>query len=220
MTISGRAFDAVLSDLDGVIRFYDMADLEQREAAAGLPPGSTAEVAFAPETDQPLMRGEITKEQWVESIARGLADRVPREIGRELGHTLAETKFHADDAVVGLLRGVRAAGLPVLLVTNATPWLADDLALLGLTGPDGLFDAVLSSADLGVVKPDRAIYEAAVRRAGVPADCCLFVDDRQENVDAAVALGMRGLLYREPSDLEAALRGHGAGARGERPTDG
>ncbi|CAM5463518.1 HAD family phosphatase OS=Streptomyces alboniger OX=132473 GN=CP975_23965 PE=4 SV=1 [Streptomyces alboniger] len=205
MTISGRAFDAVLCDLDGVIRFYDMADLEQREAAAGLPPGSTAEVAFAPETDLPLMRGQITKEQWVESIAQGLADRVPLERGRELGDVLAETKFRADDAVVGLLRGARAAGLPVLLVTNATPWLAEDLALLGLTGPDGVLDAVLSSADLGVTKPDPGIYEAAVRRAGVAADRCLFVDDRQENVDAAVALGMRGVLYRELADLEAAL---------------
>ncbi|WP_447039936.1 HAD family hydrolase [Streptomyces sp. DSM 118878] len=209
MTISDRAFDAVLSDLDGVIRFYDMADLEQQEAAAGLPPGSTAAVGFAPENDLPLMRGEITKELWVESIARGLADRVPLERGRELGNVLAETKFRADDTVVGLLRGARAAGLPVVLVTNATPWLAEDLALLGLTGPDGLFDAVLSSADLGVTKPDPRIYEAAARRAGVAPGRCLFVDDRQENVDAAVALGMRGLLYRTPSDLEAALASAG-----------
>ncbi|QEV20179.1 HAD family hydrolase [Streptomyces alboniger] len=205
MTISGRAFDAVLSDLDGVIRFYDMAELEQLETSAGLPRGSTAEIAFAPETDLPLMRGEITKEQWIDSIARGLADRVPMERGRELGTTLAETKFRADDAVVGLLRQVRAAGLPVLLVTNATPWLADDLALLGLTGPAGLFDDVISSADLGITKPDRRIYETAAERAGTAPGRCLFVDDRQENVDAAEALGMTGLLYREPADLRGAL---------------
>ncbi|MGW0531631.1 HAD family hydrolase [Streptomyces sp. NPDC003032] len=205
MTISGRAFDAVLSDLDGVIRFYDMAELEQMETAAGLPPGSTAEIAFAPETDLPLMRGEITKEQWIDSIARGLADRVPWERGQQLGITLAETKFRADDVVVGLLRQVRATGLPVLLVTNATPWLADDLALLGLTGPAGLFDDVISSADLGVTKPDPRIYETAVERAGVAPGRCLFVDDRQENVEAARALGMTGLLYREPAGLRAVL---------------
>ncbi|MBW5423285.1 HAD-IA family hydrolase [Streptomyces sp. BG9H] len=205
MTTSGRAFDAVLSDLDGVIRFYDMAELEQLEVSAGLPRGSTAEIAFAPETDLPLMRGEITKEQWIDSIARGLADRVPWERGHALGTTLAETKFRADDEVVGVLRRVRAAGLPVLLVTNATPWLADDLALLGLTGPAGLFDDVISSADLGVTKPDRRIYETAAERAGTAPGRCLFVDDRQENVDAARALGMTGLLYREPADLHAVL---------------
>ncbi|MEU6824504.1 HAD-IA family hydrolase [Streptomyces atriruber] len=205
MTIRGRAFDAVLTDLDGVIRFYDMAELEQLERSAGLPEGSTAEVAFRPETDLPLMRGEITKERWIESIADGLADRVPWARGHELGTTLAETKFRADDVVVGLLRKVRAAGLPVLLVTNATPWLADDLALLGLTGPDGFLDGVISSADLGVAKPDRRMYETAAERAGAAPGRCLFVDDREENVDAAVALGMTGLLYREPADLQAAL---------------
>ncbi|MGW2227809.1 HAD-IA family hydrolase [Streptomyces formicae] len=205
MKISGRAFDAVLSDLDGVIRFYDMAELEQSERAAGLAVGSTAEIAFAPETDLPLMRGEITKDQWTEAIARGLADRVPHERGRELATTLAEAKFRADEVVVGMLRQARAAGLPVLLVTNATPWLADDLALLGLTGPDGLVDDVISSADLGIVKPDRRIYEVAAERAGVAPARCLFVDDRQENVDAAVALGMTGLLYRDHADLRAVL---------------
>ncbi|MFE0171628.1 HAD-IA family hydrolase [Streptomyces sp. NPDC059002] len=202
MTTSGRDFDAVLSDLDGVIRFYDMAELEQLERATGLAAGSTAEIAFAPETDLPLMRGEITKEQWIDAIARGLADRVPWPRGRELATTLAEAKFRADEVVVGLLRQVRAAGLPVLLVTNATPWLADDLALLGLTG---LVDDVISSADLGVVKPDRRIYEVAAERAGVGAGRCLFVDDRRENVDAAVALGMSGLHYREHGDLRAVL---------------
>ncbi|MEU6991859.1 HAD-IA family hydrolase [Streptomyces sp. NPDC046465] len=205
MTICGRAFDAVLSDLDGVIRFYDMAELEELERSVDLPQGSTAEVAFRPETDMPLMRGEITKERWIESIADGLADRVPWARGYELGMTLAEAKFRADEVVVGLLRQVRAAGLPVLLVTNATPWLADDLALLGLTGPEGVLDDVVSSADLGIAKPDRRIYEAAATRAGVAPGRCLFVDDRRENVDAAVALGMTGLLYREPADLRAAL---------------
>ncbi|MFH8608178.1 HAD-IA family hydrolase [Streptomyces sp. NPDC018029] len=205
MTICGRVFDAVLCDLDGVIRFYDMAELEELERTAGLSPGSTAEIAFRPETDMPLMRGEITKEQWIAAIADGLADRVPWARGHELGTALAETKFRADDAVVGLLRQARTAGLLVLLVTNATPWLADDLALLGLTGPGGCLDDVVSSADLGVTKPDRRIYETAAERAGVAPDRCLFVDDRQENVDAAVALGMTGLLYREPADLRVVL---------------
>ena len=77
-----------------------------------------------------------------------------------------------------------------------------DLALLGL---NSLVDDVVSSAVLGVVKPDRRIYEVAAERVGAAVDRCLFVDDRQENVDAAVALGMTGVLYRRPDDLEAAL---------------
>ncbi|WP_404829404.1 HAD-IA family hydrolase [Streptomyces albicerus] len=73
---------------------------------------------------------------------------------------------------------------------------------MGLTD---LADHVVSSARVGVVKPDRRIFEIAVERAGAPAGRCLFVDDTLENVEAAVALGMRGVHYREPADLRGAL---------------
>ncbi|GAA1924304.1 hypothetical protein GCM10009837_57030 [Streptomyces durmitorensis] len=195
------AFDAVLCDLDGVIRFYDMSGIEEMERAAGLPHGSTAEIAFAPETDLPLMLGRTGKAEWVEAIARGLADRVPYERGHALGTALAEAGFSADATVVDLLRRARAH-LHVALVTNATPWLDDDLAELGIAD---LAHTVVSSAGVGIVKPDRRIYEIAVERAGVPAERCLFVDDRKENVDAAVALGMVGLHYTGPDDLREAL---------------
>ncbi|MGH4035458.1 HAD-IA family hydrolase [Actinomycetota bacterium Odt1-20B] len=195
---------AVLSDLDGVIRFYDMSGVEKLERSAGLAPGRTAEVAFAPENDLPLMLGRISREQWVGSIARGLAGggQVSWEQGRELGEALAGAGFSADADAVALLRRARAARLHVSLVTNATPWLDEDLAALGLAD---LADDVVSSAVVGLAKPDPRIYELAARRAGVPAERCLFVDDRQENVDAAVALGMTGVLYREPGDLRDAL---------------
>lgn len=118
--------------------------------------------------------------------------------------------FRADEAVVDLLRRVREH-CPLVLVTNATSWLDEDLARLGLTG---LAHSVVDSARVGVVKPDRRIYEIAAERAGVSPDRCLFVDDRQENVDAAVALGMTGVLHRGAADLRTAL---GGPARQHRP---
>ncbi len=90
----------------------------------------------------------------------------------------------------------------MVLVTNATLQLDADLALLGLTD---LTDAVVSSAVEQVAKPDPAIYRIAAERAGVPMERCLFVDDRQKNVDTAAALGMATVLYREPEDLRRAL---------------
>ncbi|MGW1207293.1 HAD-IA family hydrolase [Streptomyces cyaneofuscatus] len=195
--------DAVLCDLDNVIRFYDTAPLAAREREAGLPVGLTMEVAYAPEIDLPLLLGRITPDAWVEAIAAGLVERTggDMELARALGRALAEAPFRADAEVVALLRRARTH-VPVVLVTNATLQLDDDLALLGLTN---LADAVVSSAVEQVAKPDPAIYRIAAERAGVPAERCLFVDDRQENVDAAAALGMTGVLYREPADLRRAL---------------
>ncbi|WP_420036195.1 HAD-IA family hydrolase [Streptomyces sp. cg28] len=197
-----RPFDAVLCDVDNVIRFYDSGPLAELERAAGLAEGSTARVAFAPEVDLPLMRGEIGLGQWVESIVAGFAGRVPRERARELGRALADSPFRADAEIVALLRRVRAAGVPLVLVTNATVRLEDDLAEMGLTG---LADHVVSSARLGVVKPDRKIYEIAASLVDASFERCLFVDDTEENVEAALALGMTGVVYRELADLKAAL---------------
>src|SRR5690606_31322496 len=73
---AGRAFDAVLCDLDNVVRFYDTAPLAALERAAGLPEGATTEVAYAPEVDLPLLLGRITPAAWVEAIAAGLTERV------------------------------------------------------------------------------------------------------------------------------------------------
>lgn len=201
---TARPFDAVLCDLDNVIRFYDSSRLAGLERAAGLPEGTTAAVAFHPERGGPLVLGKVTKEQWAESVAERLGDDVPLPgpRARELAHALARSPFAADGTVVRALRGARAAGLSLVLVTNAALDLEEDLAVMGLAD---LADHVVNSALEGVAKPDPEIYTIAAGRAGAAPERCLFVDDRLENVEAAVALGMTGVHFRGPADLEAAL---------------
>ncbi|MEV3856058.1 HAD-IA family hydrolase [Streptomyces sp. NPDC050095] len=198
----GRPFDAVLCDLDGVIRYYDTEAVARLERAAGLEVGTTARFAFAPEQDLPLLLGQITRDQWADSIARCLMDlHVSETVAHELSTTFAHAPSWADEAVVEILGQVRAH-VPVVLVTNATTWLEEDLATLGLSD---IADHIVSSARVGVAKPDRRIYEIASERAGVGAARCLFVDDREENVQAATTLGMTGVYYRTPADLREAL---------------
>jgi putative hydrolase of the HAD superfamily len=194
-------FDAVLCDFDGVIRFYDHTELAGLERAAGLAEGATVKIAFSSELDLPALLGKITTERWMESIAAALAGHVPAQRARELAAAFIGAPFRADEAVLELLRRAQAH-VPVVLVTNATLTLEDDLDRLGLTW---FPDDVVSSARVGVVKPDPRIFEIAAERAGVPARRCLFVDDRLENVEAAAACGMTGVLYGGVGDLEQAL---------------
>lgn len=199
----GRPFDAVLCDVDNVIRVYEPAHLYALERAAGLAEGTTMKVAFAPETVLPLVLGRITPDEWSESILRGLTGLVANGTAVELSTALIRSPFHADEAVVALLRRARTH-MPLVLVTNTSVQLEEDLESLGLTD---LADHVVSSARVGIAKPDRRIYDIAVERAGVPAERCLFVDDTLENVEAAAALGMRTVHYRTPQDLRTALNG-------------
>ncbi|MEV0780696.1 HAD-IA family hydrolase [Streptomyces sp. NPDC050433] len=198
-----QPFDAVLCDLDGVIRFYDMSEVTRLERAAGLPEGTTESVGFAPENDLPLLLGRITREEWADSIVTGLLPRVSPYEAEALARAFTTAGFRADEAVVDLLRSVREH-CPLVLVTNAPRWLDEDLAGLGLSD---LAHRVVNSSRVGVAKPDRRIYEIAVEYAAVPPDRCLFVDDRQENVDTAVALGMTGVVHRDAAGLRKALGG-------------
>ncbi|MFE9423566.1 HAD-IA family hydrolase [Kitasatospora sp. NPDC006697] len=201
MTTTDRPFDAVLSDLDGVIRHFDHAELNRLERAAGLPPGETMRTGFAPGVDGPLLRGEIGRAEWTAAITERLARRIPLPRARELAEAFAAAPFTADPEVVALLRAARTR-MPLVLVTNATAWLDQDLALLGL---HDLADAVVNSAEVGTVKPEDRIYLIAAARAGAAPDRCLFIDDRAENVAAATALGMTGVHFRTAADLRAVL---------------
>ncbi|MFI1095694.1 HAD-IA family hydrolase [Streptomyces sp. NPDC020917] len=199
--MTSRAFDALLCDIDGVIRFFDHRELNRLELEAGLQPGTTLRVAFGPERQLPLLLGRLTRDQWAASIARALAADVAESRAGQLAEAFTRAPARADEAVLAMIRQVRGT-LPVVLVTNATLWLDDDLALLGL---DDLADHVVNSARVGVAKPDPAIYAIAAERAGVPAGRCLFVDDSAANAEAARTAGMSAVHFREASDLRTAL---------------
>jgi putative hydrolase of the HAD superfamily len=66
---------------------------------------------------------------------------------------------------------------------------------------DRWFDAVVVSCEVGCSKPDPAIYRLCLDRIGVEPHTALFVDDRQVNVDAAAALGLRIVLFTGASSL-------------------
>jgi len=91
----GRApFDAVLCDVDNVIRSYDPSGLHALERAAGLAEGTTAKVAFAPETGLPVLLGRVDLQEWVQAIAEGLSGLVPEATAWDLGTALLESPFY------------------------------------------------------------------------------------------------------------------------------
>jgi 2-haloacid dehalogenase len=63
------------------------------------------------------------------------------------------------------------------------------------------FEAVVISGEEGIVKPDPAIFNLLVERFGVDPAGTAFVDDVAANVDAANALGFRGILFRGAEPL-------------------
>jgi putative hydrolase of the HAD superfamily len=109
--------------------------------------------------------------------------------------------------VVQALRELRAAGEKLVIASNWDCSLPDWLAPLGLLE---LVDGVATSADVGAVKPDPAVFRRALELAGVPASEAVHVGDSLDNdVAGARAAGIRPLLLAragEPPEGVEALR--------------
>ncbi len=75
----------------------------------------------------------------------------------------------------------------------------------------GNFHHAVWSHELLLRKPEPAIYAAAVKGLQLPADQILFLDDRQENIDAAIAAGLQGLVYTNHDNFEREMRCRGLG---------
>jgi putative hydrolase of the HAD superfamily len=112
----------------------------------------------------------------------------------------AERMLHVIDQIwnselnAELHRGVAALkpAVRVIACTNNWSFLGQQLAKHPI---DGFFDDVINSADVGACKPDARIYGVLLERAGCAAEQVVFVDDTPENVEAANALGIRGIHH-------------------------
>jgi putative hydrolase of the HAD superfamily len=201
--MTDRPLGALLCDLDGVLRLWDEGPRADLEREFGLQPGTVARAAFAPERLTPAVTGRISDEGWRAQVAEALAS-VCGSAARatQLVERWSTPVGRIDDEVLRLLVAAQRT-IPVVLVSNATTRLERDLRQLGVTD---LIPRVVNSARIGGAKPGATIYRVAAEQAGVPARRCLFVDDSLANVRAAEALGMTGLVYREPAELREALR--------------
>lgn len=71
------------------------------------------------------------------------------------------------------------------------------------------FEHAVLSFEVGAMKPEAAIYAAAVERAGVPAAEVFFTDDMPENIAGAQAAGLDAVLFTNAAELERELRRRG-----------
>lgn len=140
-------------------------------------------------------------------LRRRCAQVVRAELGAELAveeveaAMLAAIRFRPYPEVPGVLAALRARGCALVVVSN---W---DVSLHGVLAQTGLrerVDAVVTSAELGVAKPDPAIFAHALELAGsVPPDEALHAgDDVAADVEGARAAGIAAVLV--------ARDGHGA----------
>ena len=90
------------------------------------------------------------------------------------------------------------------MLSNAS--LGMEQRLRDLLGIAHLFDPLVSSATIGLAKPDPAAFHATLERLGLPPEECFFIDDTAVNIAASTALGLTAYHFGDAPGLRAALR--------------
>ena len=121
-----------------------------------------------------------------------------------------DERFQPLPGAAELLRSIRELGLRNVIASN-TYWRDadsywDDFHHLGMAG---YIDGIVTSVDAGYLKPHPAVFEMAARFAGVPADHCVVIGNREENdIEPALALGMRAILVYPDDPKPKRSRAH------------
>jgi epoxide hydrolase-like predicted phosphatase len=204
-----RAIDTVIFDFGGVLaRNGRLSDLgsrfpaEQRATAMRLLMGD-----YGQDNDHPwhrLERGEITLDEhrrmMQESFAaEGISAGLPQP------GTGVTIEFVRNQPVVTLVEDLRAAGFRLgVLTNNVREFRPNWWPLLPF---EEWFDDIVDSHEVGMRKPNPAIYQLALARLGAEAGRTAFLDDVATNVSAATGVGMHGVWVDEdPSEAVATVR--------------
>jgi putative hydrolase of the HAD superfamily len=191
-------YSGLILDFGGVITTDFYAALSAFCVREGLSPG--AFVHALRDTSEghgalaAVESGQISQRAYEQVIGRllGVDDR------DLVARALAD--LHPRPEIVDLVSHARTAGVRAAALSNS--WGTGGRDPYDGYGLDDLFDAVVISDQVGLRKPDPAIYLLTAAKIGVPAADCIFVDDTAANLPAARDLGMATVHF---TDAEAGV---------------
>lgn len=148
--------------------------------------------------------GQIGEAEFALAFAQRLSEVSGREIEPEGLVTRLLSSLRLEDGMIEAVRRSRAAGVKTALLSNS--W---GLELYPRSLLDEVCDVVVISGEVGLRKPDPAIFRMTTDKLDVPPEHCIFVDDHPGHLKTAQEIGMTTVLHRSPAEtipeLEALL---------------
>lgn len=183
--------EAVLFDIGGVLLTLGEATYRQQLAARiGLPnvPPCYDEMVI------PLQRGELAETQFWSELA-----------GRPVEETLFDdawlAHFQPIPAMLNLAAQLRELGIRIGVLSNTQK---SHVRLMHTMGFLNIFDPVIMSCEVGMRKPEPAIYQYALDQFNLPASKVAYVDDHPAYIAAARALGLQVILHTGDAQITRA----------------
>ncbi|MBP8304292.1 MAG: HAD family phosphatase [Phycisphaerae bacterium] len=151
---------------------------------------------------RPFQEGRVTEEVFWQGVCGQLGCAMP--MGSLWGEAF-QAVYAPRQEMFDLVVRLRGKGCRTALLSNTEPPCVRHLRGLG----DHPFDVLVFSCVEGVCKPDRRIYERALKRLGVSGQEAVFVDDRPEFVEGARQVDLRAVLFEGAGPLQARLAAMG-----------
>jgi putative hydrolase of the HAD superfamily len=171
------------------------------ERIAGLPAARFDELYWADRDS--FDAGSLTGQAFWQRIAKQAGLEPSDKLIDELVHWDVRMWMTENRAMLAWQLELKHRGLLTAIVSNMGDtihkamvsefaWLSD-------------FDVLVWSYLLRITKPDAAIYRYALDKLGTRPEEALFIDDRKPNVDAAIQMGMKGIVFTNVDQLRADL---------------
>ena len=212
--------EAVIFDYGGVLSTTPFAGIAEFERQMGYPEKSLARLLFGAGASPQGPTEAIPDHDWhlletgrlgLEEFHERLVARSEAALGRPLdlgvyAQFLEELGVGIHWMMIHRVRELRADGYRTAILTNnIKEWGRYWKGSI----PLDLFDVVVDSCEVGLRKPDPAIFRLTCERLGVAPEAAVFLDDTRRHVEAARQVGLHAILVADPlaalAELDAIL---------------
>lgn len=192
-----NGISTILFDVGGVL-LTNAWDRRERDAVLARFGLDRADFEFRhAEVADPWERDEVSVDEYL----RRTVFFQPRSFSQaEFLDAIRVESVPLSDSALGVVRQLAASDQYVLATVNNESRAMNEYRLSKFGLPE-YFSAFFTSCYLGVRKPDRRIYQIALDVLQRDPDGAVFIDDRPENVAAAVSLGIHGIRYQGSAQL-------------------
>lgn len=144
-----------------------------------------------------LMTGEISFSSFAKNVCQQTNIQYSLKIQKEIEDSLLKGMGPVYPQTKELMRYLESKNIKMGLLSNALPNFEGTL--------DGLpfsKELMFPSYQLGLLKPDKRIFSAVLKKMNLNAKDVLFIDDKPENVKAALDVGMKSFVFQKETAFE------------------
>lgn len=142
----------------------------------------------------------ISEEEFVADLEKNLGYKAPRNIFSYFAKAY-EKQVRPNTELLHFLDEIRALGVKTAVLSNTIAIYSHIQEQAGISKKNG-FDPILYSWQVGMLKPNKDIFELALKKLKVKPDEVIFIDDKSEHILGAQQVGMRTILF---DDIESVI---------------